>query len=321
MRAMVIEEFGSADRLRFVELPCPTPAPGEVLIELRYAGVNPVDWQIREGHLKELFPHQFPLIPGWDAAGVVAACGAGVRHLKVGEAVYAYCRKSLVKWGTYAEYVTVDAAAVAPMPANLSFAQAAVIPLAGLTAYQSLFDFARLTAGQSILIHAGAGGVGSMAIQFARHIGATVITTASARNHDYVRGLGAQQAIDYTAGDFVAAVKQQMPGGVDVVFDAIGGVTQRQSYEVLKPGGTLVSIVEPPSQQVMLQYNFHAGYVFVSPNGRQLHEITRLIEAGAVKAPRIKEMHLKDAAKAQELSRDGHVGGKLVLRILDEKRG
>ncbi|HYN39160.1 MAG TPA: NADP-dependent oxidoreductase, partial [Rhodospirillales bacterium] len=161
MRVMVIDGFGGAERLHPAELPAPVPAAGEVLIRIVCAGVNPVDWKIREGWLQSLFPHQFPLIPGWDAAGTIAAVGDGVEGFAIGDRVWAYCRKPEVQWGTYAEYVTMPADAVAPMPGSLDFEEAAAIPLVGLTSWQALFDAAGLAAGQSVLIHAGAGGIGS----------------------------------------------------------------------------------------------------------------------------------------------------------------
>ena len=197
MKAIVIDAFGGPDRLRAAEVPTPKASAGEVVIELACTSVNPVDWKIREGMLSGLFPHTFPLILGWDAAGTVSDTGEAVNEFSVGDRVYAYCRKPTVQWGTYAEYVAVPASAVAAMPANLSFAEAAAIPLVGLTSWQVLFDAANLRAGQTVLIHAGAGGLGSIAIQLAKNAGATVFTTASAANHEYVRSLGADHVIDY----------------------------------------------------------------------------------------------------------------------------
>lgn len=318
MRAMAIDTFGGAERLYLADLPRPVPHAGDVLIVIHCTSINPVDWKIREGMLQKRFPHVFPLIPGWDAAGVVGALGKGVKEFKVGDRVYAYCRKPTVQWGTYAEFVAMSADAVAPMPANLTFAEAAAIPLAGLTAWQSVLGTAQLARGRTILVHAGAGGVGGMAVQFARHVGATVYTTASRRNHGYVASLGAHHAIDYLAEDFVSAVKRLCPGGVDVVFDTLGGDIQARSYDVIKPGGMLVSIAEPPDEAFAATRNVRANYVFVSPNGQQLREIARLIERGAVKAPHLEEMLLEQAAAAQEKSRAGHVAGKIVLRIRPE---
>jgi NADPH2:quinone reductase len=315
MKAMVIEDFGGPEQLKLADLPTPTPADDEVLIEVAYTSVNPVDWKIREGMLTDVFPHHFPLIPGWDAAGTVSALGSNATGFAIGEKVYAYCRKPEVQYGTYAEFVAVDRAAVAPMPTNLSFAEAATIPLTGLTSWQALFDFAGLKAGQKALIHAGAGGIGSLAIQFAKNAGASVITTASLGNHDYVKRLGADAAVDYASEDFAAAVTELEPDGIDVVYDAAGGETQRRSYEVLKPGGVMVSIVDAPDGELAERYGVKAGFVFVEPNGAQLREIAGLIEAGKVKPAAIEEMNLEDAATAQERSKAGHVRGKIVLKI------
>ena len=315
MKAMVIDRFGGAEQLHLTEIGTPEPEAGDVLIEIAYTSVNPVDWKIREGMLEGLFPHAFPLIPGWDAAGTVAAVGDGVHEFGVGERVYAYCRKPRVQWGTYAEYVTMPAAAVAPMPQGLSFAEAATIPLVGLTCWQALFDAAHLAAGQSILILNGAGGTGSLAIQFAKHAGARVVACASAGNHEYLRSLGADVLIDYRSTDVVAAVKAHFPEGVDVIYANIGGAPHMQSYPLIKPGGTLVSIVDQPDQNAANDSGATAVYVFVEPSGIQLREIARLIDAGFVKPPQITVMNLEEAAEAQRLSEAHHVRGKVALKV------
>jgi NADPH2:quinone reductase len=229
--------------------------------------------------------------------------------------VYAYCRKPKVRFGTYAEFVTMDHAAVALMPKNVGFAEAASVPLAGLTAWQSLFDAANLSAGDRVLIRGGAGGVGSLAIQFAKHAGAKVYTTARKANHEYVTSLGADVAIDYAAEDFVDAVRKREPGGIDLVFDAVGGDAQRKCYQVLKRGGMLVSIVDAPDEEMARSFGVKTAYVFVSPDGEQLRRITALVESGAVRAPVIEEMGLRDAAEAQRRSKAGHVRGKIVLKV------
>ncbi len=319
MKAIVIDAFGGPDRLRVAEVPTPKPAAGEVLIELACTSVNPVDWKIREGMLGGLFPHAFPLILGWDAAGTVSDIGETATGLSVGERVYAYCRKPTVQWGTYAEYVAVPASAVAAMPANLSFAEAAAIPLVGLTSWQALIETANLRAGQSVLIHAGAGGLGSMAIQLAKNAGATVFTTASAANHEYVRSLGADHAIDYRSENFYEAVASLAPAGIDVIFATIGGDTHHNSYIAAKRGGVLVSVVEPPDPLEAAFFGVRPAYVFVEPNGAQLSEIGRLLESGAIRPPDITEMPLEDAASAQTKSRDGHVRGKIVLRVREDR--
>lgn len=315
MKAMAITAYGGPEQLRMMELPTPVPGEDEVLIEVVYGSVNPVDWKIREGQLKDRLPNVFPIIPGWDAAGTVKAVGASVTRFKGGERVFAYCRKPTIQWGTYAEYVTMDARHVALMPKNLSFAQAAAIPLATLTAWQSLFDRAGLGSGQTALIHAGAGGVGGMAIQLARHVGAKVYATASRVNHDYVRGLGAAHVIDYACENFVDAIRRLEPDGVDVVLDTIGAQVYRASFAALKRGGFMVSIREKPDEPLAAQYGVRAGYVFVQPDGEQLGAIAYLLEEGAIQPPHIEEMRLEEAAAAQERSRAGHVRGKIVLRI------
>lgn len=314
MKAIAIKEFGGIEKLMLTDIPKPEPAPNELLIEVVYTAVNPVDWKIREGKLNKVLPHQFPLIPGWDAAGTVAAIGKNVKNFKVGDEIFAYCRKPIVQWGTYAEYVAFDADNVAKKPSNINFAQAAAIPLAGLTAWQALFDSLKLKKGETILIHAGAGGVGSLAIQFAKHAGAKVITTASTKNHAYVKKLGADAAIDYTGG-FVSKVKEIAPQGVDAVLDCVGGQTLTDSVSVLKPKGRLVSIVGHLDPALAAKHQIHSDYLFVAPNGKQLAEIAKLISENKVKAPSIEEMPLKDAAKAHEKNQQRHIQGKIVLKV------
>ncbi len=315
MRAMVIEAFGGPERLKLAEVPTPAAGDEEVLIALACTSVNPVDWKIGEGLLADMFPHAFPLIPGWDAAGTVSAVGRHADRFKEGDKVFAYCRKPEIRFGTYCEYVAVHESAVALMPGNIGFAEAATIPLAGLTAWQSLFGAAKLSAGEKILIHAGAGGVGSLAIQLATHAGATVYTTARKVNHDYVRSLGAHGAIDYAKENFVDAMRKSEPGGIDVVYDTIGGRVQERSYKTLKKGGRLVSIAGIPDPEEARPYDVRTAFVFVSPDGGQLRKIAGLIESGAVRPADFVVMRLEDAAKAQELSRAGHVRGKIVLKI------
>jgi NADPH2:quinone reductase len=315
MKAIVIESFGGPEVLRPADVPPPEPAADEVLIEVAYAAVNPVDWKIREGMLAGMFPHEFPVILGWDAAGTVKGTGKNVTGFRIGDRVYAYCRKPKVGFGTYAEFVAMNQAAVAPMPKNVGFAEAAGIPLAGLTAWQSLFDAAKIQAGDKVLIHAGAGGVGSLAIQFAKHTGAEVFTTAGGANHAYVKSLGADVAIDYTKENFIDAVRKREPGGIDLVYDAVGGDVQTKSYEVLKKGGRLVAIVNPPVEEEARRYGVEASHVFVTPDGEQLRRIGALIESGAVKPPALQEMRLEEAAEALRRSQAGHVRGKIVLKI------
>jgi len=315
MKAIAIQAYGGPEQLRLMELPTPVPADNEVLIAIAYTSVNPVDWKVCRGDLKDRIPNQFPIIPGWDAAGTIKAVGKNVAAWKGGERVFAYCRKPVIQWGTYCEYVAVDASVVAPMPHNVSFAQAAAIPLVGLTAWQSLFDCALLTTDQTILIHAAAGGVGGIGVQLARHIGATVYATASRGHHDYVRALGAHHVIDYTTEDFVAAIKRAVPEGVDHVFDTVGGDVYRKSFGALKRGGHIVSIREKPDETLNAKYGVRSGYVFVNPDGAELTALADLLEEGDIQPPAIEEMPLADAARAFERSMTGHTAGKLVLRV------
>jgi NADPH2:quinone reductase len=315
MKAMVIDHFGNVDTLHFQEIPTPKPSGNEVQIQILYTSVNPVDWKIREGLLKGRFPYEFPIILGWDAAGIVTEVGKNVKKFKVGDEVFAYCRKPIVQWGTYAEYICFDAEHVALKPKNISFAQAAAIPLAGLTAWQALFDFAKLKKGETILIHGGAGGVGSFAIEFAKFGGAKVYTTASKKNHPYVKERGADVCIDYKTQDFVAEIHKLEPNGVDIVFDTVGKDTLRKSLELLKPGGRLVSIIEQMDPKIVQQRQIQFGFVFVSPNGSQLKQIADLIEQQKVTPPHIQEMNLREAGKAQEQNKEGHTQGKIVLKV------
>lgn len=315
MKAITIENFEGIKGMHITELPTPQPKPQEVQIKIAYTGVNPVDWKISEGYLKKMLPHEFPLIPGWDAAGTISAVGAEVTKFKVGDNVYTYVRKPTVQWGTYAEFVCVDAKDVAHKPNKFNFAQAAAIPLVGLTAWQALFDAAKIRSGNTILIHAGAGGVGSLAIEFARVAGAKIYTTASAKNHAYVKKLGAEVAIDYTKENFVDAIRKFEPKGIDVVVDCVGYDTLEKSYGLVKKGGILVSIVNRVVEETCAQHGIRGAFVFVRPDGKQLKEIADLIDQGKVVSPHIEEFPLRDFEKALQKSKEGHTKGKIVLKV------
>lgn len=315
MKAVMIEKFGGLEEVKLADALKPVPAKGEVLIRIHYAGINPVDWKVGEGVLKEKMPHEFPIILGWDAAGVIESVGEGVKKFKAGDEVYAYCRKSKVCEGTFAEYVSMDEKAVSLKPKNISFADAAAIPLAALTAWQSLFDFAHLKEGNTILVHAGAGGVGTFAIQLAKWKKAKVYTTASEKNHSYVKSLGADVPIDYSLENFAKKIEEKEPSGLDVVFDCVGGRTLRASFPLVKKGGCVVSIVNSNVEELAKPYNIRAGYVFVAPNGEQLAEIARLIESKTIKPAHTEEFRLEDATKALEKIKEGHTQGKLVLKV------
>ncbi|MCL6633293.1 MAG: NADP-dependent oxidoreductase [Alicyclobacillus herbarius] len=308
MKAVYIEAYGGKEQLKYGDLPRPNVNPNDVLVEVYAAGVNPVDWKIREGYLKQRLNYTFPLILGWDAAGVVVEVGENVTRFRVGDKVFT--RPATERNGAYAEYLAVEDRLVAPMPANISFEEAASIPLAGLTAWQALVDTAGIKAGDKVLVHAGAGGVGVYAIQLAKAYGATVATTVSERNHDLVRSLGADVIIDYTKDDFVEQVQ-----GYDIVLDTIGGDVQRRSYDVLKPGGILVSILTPPDPDTAAKHRVRTGYFFLQPDGEKLAKLGKLVEDGQVKPVVGHVFPLQEAAKAHELSESHHARGKIVLKV------
>jgi len=315
MRAVAIEEFGGADKLRPMDRPRPRPQPGEVLIRAVAAGVNPVDCMIREGRLRDRFPHEFPLIPGWDVAGVVDELGEATTRFRKGDRVWAYARKSTVQWGCYAEFVAVAENSVAPMPAKLLYEEAAGVPLAALTAYQVLFEAASLGHGSSLLVHAASGGVGHFAVQLARDAGAEVFGTAGPANQEFVLGLGAKVAIDYTREDFRDVVRRERPQGVDVVLCSLDDEVMHRSFEVLRPGGMLVSITGHPDQRLAEHYGVHVSYGFVEPNGEQLRRLARQFDEGRLRTHVQRIFALADAAEAQTLVAQGHVRGKLVLNL------
>lgn len=314
MKAWAFDQFGSNERLYMTDIATAEPKENEIQVRLMYAGVNPVDWKIRDGYLKDVMPYEFPIIPGWDGAGVVTRCGTAVRDFKVGDEVFGYFRTNIVKAGTFAEYACAPEIGFTKKPSSMSFAVAAALPIASLTAWQALFEFAKITPKMSVLILGGAGGVGSMGVQFAHWKGATVITTASLKNHDYVRSLGADFAIDYKAEDVQKKLFSHCEDGVDVVLDCVGGNTCKESIPLIKKGGCLVSIVDFEAEQYASD-GLRAGFIFCYPNGNQLREIAELITQGKIKAPEISEFPFQEAKKALELSEQGHTRGKIVLKI------
>jgi NADPH:quinone reductase-like Zn-dependent oxidoreductase len=314
MKAVRIHAYGGPEVLRYEDAPVPEPREGDVLVRVHAAGVNPVDWKVRQGYLASMIAYPLPLIPGWDVAGVVERLGPGAQGFSPGDEVFA--RPDLGRDGAYAEYVAVRASELARKPRTLDFVHAAAVPLAALTAWQALFEApapfvsAAVKKGQTVLVHAGAGGVGTFAIQLARWRGARVVTTASARNAQLVRELGADEVVDYGTTRFEDVVK-----GVDAVFDTVGGETQQRSWKVLRPGGVQVSIVGPPSEEDAKAHGARAAYVFVQPDAGQLAELARLIDAGTVKPIVSEVLPLAEARRAQELSQSGHARGKIVLRV------
>ncbi|MFG2295973.1 NADP-dependent oxidoreductase [Streptomyces sp. NPDC048603] len=305
MRAMVYETYGGPEVLAETWLPCPKYGPGELLVRVRRAAVNPVDWKIMAGALDGLMEIMFPVIPGWDVAGIVEAVGIDTPEFSVGDEVIAYARKDWVHGGTFAEYVTVPVRALAPRPTALDWDQAAGLPLAGLTAYQLL---TRLGTDREdvVLVHGAAGGVGSMGVQIARSLGARVIGTASVRNHDRVRALGAEP-VEY--GDGLAdRVRELAPEGVTVVADFVGG-TLETTRAVLRKGGRHASIADPSVLGAGGQW------MWVRPSGSDLAELGRLADDGRLSVPVAATFPLEDLPAAFALSQTGHAAGKITVSL------
>lgn len=310
MRAAYYEAFGSADNLKVGELEVPQLKEGEVLVKLKAAAVNPVDAAVRAGHLKAFLPTVFPVVPGWDMAGVVADRGFSARRFIAGDEVYAYARRPVVQWGTYAEYIVLPETYLALRPQRLSWEEAAGIPLVGLTAYQSLYIAGNLQKGQTVLILGASGGIGTLAIQLARAKGAEVIGVASKKNHAYMKELGATHTIDYHNTHIGEAVKQLYADGVDLIFDAASGETLQQSLTALKKNGTLVSILNHGTD-IDKSINFH--YVFVEPNATQLSHLRELADEGQLKVPVSKTYSLNETAEAMRQIESHHTTGKIVI--------
>ena len=306
MKAVFIEQYGKLDQLRFADIPVSEPAAGEILIRVEASAINPVDWKIMQGMLQGVLEFTFPLILGWDVAGVVEKVGADVRQFSVGDEVYT--RPDLGRNGGHAEYIAVKADEVALKPKPLSFTEAAALPLAGITAWEAVIEQGRIGAGQRILIHAGSGGVGSLAIQLAKSRGAEVYTTTSASNADWVGELGADHVIDYQRQDFV-----ELARGMDVVFDTMGGEIQERSWQTLRSDGLLVSIVEPPDANVAREAGVRSAFVFIQPDATILRELASLVEAGRLRPVIDRVFPLSQAGDAYAVSMSGRARGKLVF--------
>jgi NADPH:quinone reductase-like Zn-dependent oxidoreductase len=323
MRAMVIDRCGGPDEIHLADLPTPQPGPGEVLIRVACAGVNPADWKTREGWLAPFFTYRFPFVLGFDLAGTVEAVGPGVSGPRVGERVVAYSKQGLGEGGAYAEYALAFAQAAVPLPDHVGFAEAATLPTAGVTAYEAVFEAGGLRGGQALLVHGGAGGVGSFAIQLGRHAGADVAATCSEANFDYVRGLGAGRAIGYGDGSVLDAVREWSPDGVDLVVDAVGQGTLPQAVEIAKTGGRVAAIAtlvagEPQHDAAAAARRGVRIVPTMSSYERaaaQLRALVGLLGQRRLRAPAIELVPLAQAAEAHRRIQAGHVRGKLVLQV------
>jgi NADPH:quinone reductase-like Zn-dependent oxidoreductase len=311
MKAIVIHQYGGPEVLKYEDAPRPEPKDNQVLVKVIAAAVNPVDAMIRSGKYAKVFGTTLPLIPGYDIAGIVEKTGAKVTQFKPGDAIYAY-----PMWGGgYAEYDVVDEAETAMKPKSINFVEAAGVPLVALTAWQALIDAAKLSAGQTVLIHGGSGGVGSFAIQIAKTRGAKVIATASTPNQDLLKQLGADVAVDYTKQKFEDVAKD-----VDVVLDSVGKDTLARSYGVVKKGGFIATLVARLDQAELDKHGIRGASISVKPNGAQLSEIGKLIDEKKIKPIISEVLPLTDAVKAQEKAAKHHTRGKIVLKVAEEPK-
>lgn len=308
MKAALIHSFGPPEVLQIEDIATPAPRADEVLIKVIAASVNPIDYKIRAGQYPGVTREQLPIVLGRDVAGTVAQCGAAVQKFKVGDPVYALLDRD---HGGYAEYTIVKERDLTSKPHRLDYTEAAAVPLAALTAWQGLFDHGGLKAGQHVLVHGGAGGVGHFAIQLAKAKGATVATTVAKSDIDFVRDLGADHVIDYAAEHF----EDTLQGQIDLVFDLVDGETQERSWAVLKPGGTLVSTLKQPPTDKARSHGARGEHYMAQTNAAELQQITELIDDGLVK-PHVQAVFaFSDVQAAHRRLERKHVQGKIVIEI------
>lgn len=301
LRVVRVHRYGGPEQLKLEEQPRPVPQEGEVLLRVYAAGVNPIDWKIRQGLMQDFFPMTFPYTPGMDVAGVVEDIGPGITTLEIGQAVFGRSTK-----GAYAEYITTSEKGLVPMPTTVSFAEAATIPTGATTAWQALFDEGNLQVGQRVLMVGAAGGVGLFAVQLAKWKGAQVIGTASTANLEFVRSLGADQVVDYTTTALESVVQE-----VDLVVDGVGGESLLTSLKIIRRGGTLISLAENPPQARGIRATMIAARTERAP----LQTVARLIDEGHLKVTIGKIFPLSEVQQAHEFSQSGHGRGRIVLRI------
>jgi len=310
MKAVRVHNYGWPEVLRFEDAPRPTPGSGELLIRVYAASVNPLDWKVRAGYMKDYIPLPLPFIPGWDVSGVVEAVGSSVTKFKKGDEVYARPDVAAHGNGAYAEYVVAKETETALKPKSIDHVHATTIPVGAVTAWRALFDAAGLKEGQRVLIHGAAGGVGSFAVQLAKWKGAYVIGTASSQNQAFLKELGVDDPVDYEKTRFEELVRD-----VDVVFDPIGGETQKRSWQTLKKGGILVSIVAPPSEEEANKFGVRSAFLSAKGGSALLAELATLVDSGKIKPMVEKVLPLSEARQAHELNETGHARGKIVLKV------
>jgi NADPH:quinone reductase-like Zn-dependent oxidoreductase len=313
MRTIAEERFGGP--IALMDLPTPEIGAGEVLIRVRAAGVNPFDWKVADGELKDALEHRFPLILGFDAAGVVEQVGAEVAELAEGDEVYGYLFKPVIGGGAYAEYVRAPAAIVARKPESVSFTEAAALPVPGLTA-MDLVDAVDPGEGETVLIVGATGGVGSYAVQLAARRGAHVIATARQANEAFARGLGASETVDHTRRDLLNAVRMTHPGGIEAIIDVVSKRDMLTRLAgLVKEGGRIASSVNAADVESLAQRGIKAKNVGVHPDARRLEELSRMVDAGELTVRLERTLPLERAPEALDESRTGHVRGKIVLLV------
>jgi len=310
MRAAVIEEYSKDTEIRVKQIPVPEVGEADVKIKVKAAGVNPVDWKIRSGYMKGRIQEKFPLTLGWDVAGEVVEIGHAASRFPVGSRVYAYARRPVLHYGTYAEYVVLPESYFSQIPENLNYEQAGSVPLASLTAYQALFDRGKIKKNDHVLIVGGSGGVGSFAVQLAKIAGAEVSALAGSSNHEFMRSLGADYVFDYK-DDFVKEINETLPRGIDLVFDCFGFDSLKNSVDVLKDGGRMVSIAGKEIDRKGKDIDFH--YHFVEPNAKQLDQIGKWLKEEKLKTNLSAVYKLEEANEAHEQIQTFHTQGKIVI--------
>lgn len=314
MKALVINKFGDPEVLQIAETEIPQITAEEILVKVHSCGLNPVDTKIRAGHLNDLFATTFPRILGGDISGTIVTLGSDVTGFKIGDEVY--FANPLDKNGGYSEFCTVNYKIVCHKPLSLTHNEAATLPVAGLTSVQALRDFCKIKSGDKVLIHAGAGGVGSFAIQYAKQLGAIVFATASASNHDYLKELGADVVIDYNKADFVSVCQDF--GGMDIVLESIGGSNYYQSLHATRIGGVVACLVNPPdetSKNLAAQKKIKTDFFLLSCSRHDLIEIAQLIEAQKIKPAEMKILSFNEIKEAHKQLESGKTRGKLVLQV------
>lgn len=309
MKAIYIKEYGNAQQLIEGELPRPTINDQQVLIKVKAAAINPVDWMVREGMLQEDTDHKLPLVLGWDAAGVISELGKDVKDFALGDEVFVY--SPISDQGSYAQYLAVNANLVAHKPASLDLSTSAAVPLAATTAYQALVEGGNVQSGQRVLIHNAAGGVGSFAVQIAKALGAYVIGTASEAKRDFVMALGCDEFIDYRNEDFSLKVES-----IDMVLAAVGGEGLLEaSLKVIKPKGALISLLDDMDPSLAQAMNIHYQRWWVTPNAQDLNSISKLIDEGRVRVEVDSIFPMDQIQQAHALSQSQRAQGKIILEI------